>query len=129
MKGIVLFDGVCNVCEFSVQFIMKRDKGDYFRFASLQSEIGEKYLTEFKVDRTVDSIVFIEEHKVYTHSTAALKIAKHLDGSWKLLYFLIIVPKPIRDTVYKWIAKNRYRFFGKKDVCMLPTPEQRNRFL
>ena len=130
MSAIVLFDGVCNFCNGSVNFIIERDRPGYFKFAPLQSEIGEQYLDKFGIDRKVtDSVVLIENQRVFTHSTAALKIAQKLDGFWSWFYALIIIPKPVRDFFYKLFAKYRYRLFGKQDACMMPTPEIRQRFL
>jgi predicted DCC family thiol-disulfide oxidoreductase YuxK len=130
MSAIILFDGVCNFCNSSVNFIIARDTAGYFKFAPLQSEIGEKLLAENGVDKVeTDSVVLIEDGQVYTHSTAALRVARRLDGAWKWLYYLIFVPRIIRDGAYKLFARYRYRLFGKKDECMLPTPEIRARFL
>lgn len=124
---IILFDGICNFCDASVQFIMKRDNGA-FKFASLQSDIGQELVTRHKL-QGIDSLVLIEEDKAYTKSTAALRIAKRLKGLWSVLYIGIIIPKPLRNPLYDLFAKNRYRLFGKKDACMLPTKEERARFL
>ncbi|WP_339172176.1 thiol-disulfide oxidoreductase DCC family protein [Solibacillus sp. FSL R5-0691] len=129
MKRILLFDGECNFCDASVQFIIKRDPNALFQFASLQSDVGAALLKKYDVPETTDSIVFIENDRHYTESTAALKITRNLSGFWKLFYVFIVVPKPVRDLVYRWIAKNRYKWFGKKQECMLPSPEQRKRFL
>lgn len=129
-NAIILFDGVCNFCNGSVNFIIDRDPEGYFKFAPLQSEIGEKLLAEHKVDKTVtDSVVLIEGDKVYTHSTAALRVARKLSGVWSWFYGFRFVPQFIRDFAYKLFAKNRYRMFGKQEACMLPTPEVRSRFL
>lgn len=130
MSAIILFDGVCNFCNGSVNFIIERDAKSYFKFATLQSEIGGQYLDKFGIDKAeTDSIILIENENAFTHSTAALKIAKNLPGVWSWLYGFIVVPKPIRDFFYKLFAKNRYRLFGKQDACMMPTPEIRQRFL
>jgi predicted DCC family thiol-disulfide oxidoreductase YuxK len=130
MSAIILFDGVCNFCNGSVNFIIERDPAGYFKFAPLQSEIGEKLLRENGVDKVeTDSVVLIEDGKVYTHSTAALRVARQLEGGWKWFYYLRFVPRVIRDGAYKLFAKYRYRLFGKKDECMLPSPEIRARFL
>jgi predicted DCC family thiol-disulfide oxidoreductase YuxK len=130
MSAIILFDGVCNFCNGSVNFIIDRDSAGYFKFAPLQSEIGEKLLAQHGVDKAqTDSIILIEDDKAYTHSTAALRIARKLDGAWRWFYYLIVVPRPIRDAFYKLFARYRYKLFGKKDECMLPTPEIRARFL
>ncbi|MGN7476768.1 thiol-disulfide oxidoreductase DCC family protein [Solibacillus silvestris] len=129
MKHIVLFDGECNFCDASVQFIIMRDRKALFQFASLQSDVGAALLKQYEVPENTDSIVFVEDGKYYTESTAALKIARNLSGLWKLFYAFIVVPKPVRDLVYRRIAKNRYKWFGKKQECLLPSPEQRKRFL
>jgi predicted DCC family thiol-disulfide oxidoreductase YuxK len=129
-NAIILFDGVCNFCNGSVNFIIDRDPEGYFKFAPLQSEIGEKLLAEHKVDKSVtDSVILIEDDKVYTHSSAALRVARKLSGAWSWFYGFVIVPKFIRDFAYRLFAKNRYRMFGKQEACMLPTPEIRSRFL
>ena len=128
MGGIILFDGVCNFCDASVQFIIKRDPHGYFQFASIQSEVGQELLTQYPVP-AVDSLILIENGTVFVKSTAALKIARRLNGGWPLAYSTIIVPPLIRHALYDVVAKNRYKWFGKKDACMLPTKEQRKRFL
>ena len=130
MSAIILFDGVCNFCNNSVNFIIERDKENYFKFAPLQTEVANKLLDEYDIDKEkTDSVVLIENGKAYTYSTAALKIAKNLDGLWSLFYIFIIVPKPLRDFFYKLFAEYRYKLFGKKDACMLPTAEIREKFL
>jgi predicted DCC family thiol-disulfide oxidoreductase YuxK len=129
MKPVVLFDGECNFCDSSVQFIIKRDEKEVFQFASLQSEAGEQLLEKFKVPADVDSMILIENSKVYYKSAAALRICRSLHGAWKLVYLLIVVPRPIGDLLYDFIARNRYKWFGKKDSCMLPPPHIRKRFL
>jgi predicted DCC family thiol-disulfide oxidoreductase YuxK len=129
MRSIILFDGVCNFCEGSVQFIIKRDPVGHFQFASLQSKTGERLLKQLEVKNHLESLVLIENHRYYKKSTAALRIFRNLKGGWKLLYVFRIIPTPIRDFFYDWIAKNRYKWFGKKDSCMIPTTEIRNRFL
>ncbi|KAB8139090.1 thiol-disulfide oxidoreductase DCC family protein [Gracilibacillus oryzae] len=129
MQRIILFDGVCNLCNSSVQFIMKHDPNMYFQFASLQSEAGEKLTSKYEVPTTVESVVLIEGDRYYTESTAALRIAKKLNKFYPLLYAFIVIPKPLRNIIYKFIAKNRYRWFGKRESCMLPNPQDRKRFL
>jgi len=130
MSAIILFDGVCNFCNSSVNFIIERDRAGYFKFAPLQSEIGEKLLRENGIDRIeTDSVVLIENGTVDTHSTAALKVARRLEGAWKWFYYLIFVPRFLRDAFYKLFARYRYKLFGKKDECMLPSPDVRARFL
>lgn len=130
MSAIVIFDGVCNFCDGAVNFIIAHDAKNYFKFAPLQSENGRKLAAEHGIDlQKIDSVILIENGKAYTESTAALKVARHLGGIWSLAYAFIIVPKFIRDYFYKLFAKNRYRLFGKKDACMLPSPEVRAKFL
>jgi len=127
---IILFDGVCNFCNSSVNFVIDRDKKSVIKFAALQSDAGQQLLQQFNLSTSkFNSFIFIEAGKVYTASTAALKVSKYLAALWPLLYGFIIVPKFIRDGIYKWIAKNRYKWFGKKDQCMIPGPEVRSRFL
>lgn len=130
MKRIILFDGDCNFCDASVQFIIKRDPYAHFYFTSLQSEKGLQLKQQYNIAEDEDSVVLIEKGKAYTQSSAALRIAKKLDGLWHLLFLFILVPRPIRDSVYQYVAKNRYKWFGKKeDTCALPSPEMRKRFL
>ena len=128
---IILFDGVCNLCNGAVQFVIERDKNDVFRFAALQSEIGQKLVNERGIDtETVDSIILIEPNVAYyTKSTAALKIAEDLNGLWSTLSIFLWVPEGIRNIVYDFIAKNRYKWYGKKQECMIPTPELKAKFL
>jgi predicted DCC family thiol-disulfide oxidoreductase YuxK len=127
---IILFDGICNLCNGAVQFVIKRDKKNLFQFASLQSEEAQQMLKEHHCSlRRLDSFFLIENGKVFARSTAALKVVLQLDGLWPLLYGLIVVPTFIRDGVYKILAKNRYHWFGQKKACMLPTPENKARFL
>jgi len=129
MRSIVLFDGVCNFCSDSVNFIIRHDTENRFAFTPLQSEKGIELRAKYGIDDDIDSIVLIEDDRAFTKSTAALRIAKRLGGIWALAYAFIIVPRPIRDYFYELFAKYRYRLFGKKDECMLPTPEVRARFL
>jgi len=129
MEPIILFDGVCNFCNGMVNFIIARDPKAYFKFAPLQSETGQRMRLRFGVDESVDSIILIEDESAYVFSTAALRIVKGLGGLWRLLYVFIIVPTPIRDLFYRLFARNRYWLFGKKSVCMVPTPDVRARFL
>ena len=129
-NSIILFDGHCNLCNSSVNFIIDRDPEKRFKFTSLQSEIGEEISNKYKIDKSkTDSVILVEADRVYTKSSAALKIAKYLRGIWKLAYVFIIIPKFIRDFFYDIIAKNRYKWFGKKNECRLPTPELKERFL
>ncbi len=129
-KSIILFDGVCNLCNNSVQFVIKRDNKQQFLFASLQSDAATKLLLQFYSKKIeIQSIVLIEENKVYDKSTAALRIARKLNPLWNVLYIFIIVPKSLRDLVYDFIAKNRYKWFGKQDSCILFIKEYKNRFI
>ncbi len=129
-NAIILFDGVCNFCNDSVNFIIERDSKNYFKFAPLQSQIAEDLLRTHKIDvNETDSIVLIENGSAHTFSTSALKIARHLSGMWSSLYVFIVVPKFIRDFFYKLFARYRYKLFGKRDRCMMPTPEIREKFL
>lgn len=129
MERIILFDGECNLCDQSVQFIIKRDPDGVFTFASLQSDIGKMLLNECNVSSEIDSFVLIEGERYYVKSSAALRVCKNITGAWKLLYALVVIPKPLRDFFYGMIAKNRYKWFGKKDQCLLPSPDVRKRFL
>ncbi|WP_342507210.1 DCC1-like thiol-disulfide oxidoreductase family protein [Sporosarcina sp. FSL K6-2383] len=130
MKRIVLFDGDCNFCDSSVQFIIKRDPAAHFLFTSLQSDKGVELVKQYNIPADVDSLVLIAKGRAYTKSSAALHIAKKLDGLWHLSFLFILVPRKIRDGVYDYVAKNRYKWFGKKeDACMLPPPEMRKRFI
>ncbi|MCX7743057.1 MAG: thiol-disulfide oxidoreductase DCC family protein [Flavobacteriales bacterium] len=127
---IVLFDGVCNFCNASVQFIIKHDSNAIFRFASLQSKLAMDIIREVGLEENkVNSVVLVYKNKVYIQSDAALNIVKMLSGIWPVFYLLIIIPKPVRDFFYNVIARNRYRWFGKKDQCMVPPPELKYRFL
>jgi predicted DCC family thiol-disulfide oxidoreductase YuxK len=129
MEKIILFDGICNLCQASVQFIIKRDPKAHFRFASLQSEAGQKLLTKYSISKDINSFVFIAGEKYYTKSSAALMVCKYLQGFWKLLYVFMFVPRPIRDRIYHFIAENRYKWFGKRESCLIPTSDLRKRFL
>ena len=126
----ILFDGVCNLCSGFVVFTIKRDPDAKFKFASLQSNESENFQKEFGIDPdNIKTMVLVENDNYYIKSDAVLRIFKHLDGMWFILYYLIYIPRPIRNFVYDLVANNRYRWFGKKDVCMLPTPELKKRFL
>ncbi len=129
-KSLILFDGVCNLCNHTVQFIIKNDPNKKFLFTSLQSNTGVELLEKHGFS-TIDfkSFILIEDEKVYTKSTAALKIARQLKKPVRFLYAFIIVPKFIRDFFYNIISSNRYRLFGKSSECMLPSPENLSRFI
>lgn len=128
-EAVVLFDGVCNLCSSAVQFIIKRDPEAYFKFASLQSEFGQQQLIRFRLDpNSLHSVILIQDGVVYQRSDAALAIARKLRAGWPLLYGFKIVPRFLRDAIYNLVAGNRYRLFGKKDACWIPTPELKSRF-
>ncbi|TAE46510.1 MAG: thiol-disulfide oxidoreductase DCC family protein [Cytophagales bacterium] len=129
-KNIILFDGVCNLCNGAVKFIIKNDTKNEFQFASLQSKTGQELLEKHHLSTTnLDSFVLISDEKYFTRSTAALKVCQKLGKFWQLLYVFIIVPTFIRNFFYDYIAKNRYRWFGKNDACMMPTQAIKSRFL
>ena len=129
-EPVILFDGVCNFCDHSVQFVIRHDKLDTFKFASLQSNVGQDLLKKYNLPtENFDSFVLIRNNKCYQKSTAALQVCRGLGGLWKILYLLIVIPRPLRDRFYNLVAKNRYKWFGKKDQCMIPSPEVRKRFL
>jgi predicted DCC family thiol-disulfide oxidoreductase YuxK len=130
LKKIIYFDGICNLCNWSVRFILKYDKNVVFLFASLQSEFTKKHLVHFnEPERKNESIVYQDHQVLYTKSDAVLKILNDLGGVWKLFYVFKIIPQNLRDWLYDFIARNRYRLFGKKDNCMIPSPEIKDRFL
>ena len=127
---VLLFDGVCNLCSNSVQFVLNRNGKENVNFASLQSKFGVQTLKKAKLPTNyTSSLVLLENDKVYVKSDAALKLVKHLNGLWKIGSVLLIIPKFIRNPVYDWIAKNRYRWFGKKEACWIPEPKWKKRFL
>lgn len=127
---VLLFDGVCNFCNDTVNTLIKIDRRGVIRYAPLQSETGQNMLDAFGYGgEQLSTIVLIVDGSIYTKSDATLQIAKHLGGLWHLFRIFKIVPRPIRNGVYDWIARNRYKWFGKKDACMIPTPDVRSRFL
>lgn len=128
---VILFDGVCNLCNASVDFVVRRDRRVRFRLAPLQSQVARELVGARRATDTMpDSVVLVErDGRVFTRSTAALRIVRRLRFPWPLLYVFVLVPRPLRDIVYDWIARNRYRWFGVRDTCRLPTPEERSRFL
>lgn len=129
-QSIIFFDGVCNLCNTSIDFVIQRDKKDHFLVGALQDETSKRILERFEVDKNyLDSIVLLESDQIYYKSTAALKIAKNLSGLWPLLHSLVILPESFRDFIYDWIGKNRYKWFGKKSTCRLPTKEEQQKFL
>jgi len=129
-SAIILFDGVCNLCNSSVNFVIKHDKKNYFKFASLQSEIGKELLKKFNCENfPMDSFVLIKKNKLYKKSTAAINITKHLNGLYPLLYVFVLIPPFIRNYIYMIISRNRYKWFGKRKSCMIPTKEIKSKFL
>lgn len=129
-KGIILFDGVCNLCSGAVLFIIKRDRHAKFLFASLQSPFGQQQLKKIGLEReAIQTIILMRGADVFYRSDAALEIARGLNGIWPSLYILKIIPAFLRDALYNYISRNRYKFFGKKDTCMIPTPELQSRFI
>lgn len=130
MERVIFFDGICNLCNASVQFAIERDKKNLFKFTALQGEYAKAVLPKFNVDLSqLNSIILLEDGQLYTKSTAALKIARKLNGLWPALYVFILVPKFIRDWFYDIIAKNRYKWWGRQESCWLPTPELKQRFI
>lgn len=127
---VIFFDGLCNLCNGAVQFTIARDHHHVFRFSSLQSDYAKQRLTPFNIDPSKgNSLVLVEDGKAYERSTAALRIAKKLNGLWPLLYGFIIIPTFIRDWIYDYVAKNRYNWFGKRASCWVPTQELKDKFL
>lgn len=127
---VILFDGVCNLCNSSVQFIIRNDPKHHFRFASLQSNLGQSILKQFNLPTNeLSSFILLDKGRISVKSTGALKVVKQLSGAWPLLYIFIIIPPFIRDAVYEFIGRNRYKWFGKKEACWLPTPEIKALFL
>ncbi|MEH7503592.1 thiol-disulfide oxidoreductase DCC family protein [Neobacillus drentensis] len=129
MDRIILFDGVCNLCNHSVKFIIKRDSFDYFKFASIQGETGQALLKKYGLKGDLDSFIVIENEKAYVKSSAALLVCSKLDGAFKMLKIFRILPPFFRDFLYDLVAKNRYKWFGKEESCLLPSPEWKQRFL
>ncbi len=129
-KSIILFDGICNLCNASVQFILKRDPKEQFLFASLQSDAAKNILLQYNCKKnTMDSILLIEGGKVYEKSSAVLKICPHLKWPWRMFSVAAYLPVSFRDKLYEFIAKNRYQWFGKKDSCIMMIPSYKNRFI
>jgi len=127
---IIFFDGECNFCNKSVQFVIRRDKKNKFLFSSLQENYAKETLKSFQItNKDLNTSYLYHNQTLYTKSSCALHIAKQLSGLWPLLYVFIIIPKPIRDKVYSYIAKNRYRWLGKKDNCIVPSQEMKVRFI
>ncbi|MGB3606999.1 MAG: DCC1-like thiol-disulfide oxidoreductase family protein [Psychroserpens sp.] len=130
-KKLILFDGVCNLCNASITYVIKHDKNNTFMFAPLQSEAGEQIIAKYNIDveKTDSILLYSNDNGLSIKSTAALKIAKHLGVPINLMIVFFIIPTFIRDWVYDYIAKNRYKWYGKKEACMIPTPELKAKFL
>ena len=129
-ENIVIFDGVCNLCEFSVNFIFERDSAGQFYFTPAQSPLGASLLKRFGINTSrLDTVVLVRDGLAFTRSAAAIEIASKLDKPWNLLTVFQAVPEPLRDMIYDLIAQNRYQIFGKKEACMLPSEALRKRFL
>jgi len=127
---IILFDGVCNLCNNAVDFVIKRDKKDHFKFGALQDAASKSILKENKINQDyIDSIILVRGDQIFYKSKAALEIAKNLSGLWPVLVVFNVVPSFIRDPIYDWIARKRYSWFGKKETCRIPTPEEKQKFL
>lgn len=127
---IVIFDGVCHLCQGAVQFIIKRDPQARFVFAPLQSELAQQLLAEFpELSADTDSVLLIKQQRCYLYSDAALEIARDLSGFWPCCRVLCWIPRAWRDAGYKWLARHRYRLFGRSEVCMSPSAELKSRFL
>lgn len=129
-QPILLFDGVCNLCNASVQWVLLRDRKARFRFAALQSDLGQKLLLQHGLSaENLDTVVLVIGEQIFLRSDAPLEIVRRLGGLWPLLYGFKILPKALRDAMYNFVAKNRYRWFGRQESCMLPRPEWKGRFL
>lgn len=129
-RSVVIFDGVCNLCNGAVNFIIRRDTARRFVFASVQSEAGKKLMSEFRFDKSnIDTFILIKDGRCFVRTDAALEIARDFSGFWYALRALKIIPRPLRDYFYDYIAANRYKLFGKRDSCMMPTSEIQSRFL
>jgi len=127
---ILLFDGVCNLCNASVLFVIRRDKKKEIKYAAIQSKQGKMLLQQYHIEEAyLGSLIFIEDGKAYLKSTGALRLCKYLKGWWPAFYLFIFVPPFIRNAVYDFVAKNRYQWFGKKETCMVPTVELKSLFL
>lgn len=127
---LLLFDGVCNLCNGTVQWVIRHDPEGRIRFASLQSETGRRIRREAgHGDKTLDTVLLYDDGRIYHRSDAVLRLLRHLGGGWRLLAGLSLIPRPLRNGIYDWVAANRYRWFGRRESCMLPTPELKSRFI
>jgi predicted DCC family thiol-disulfide oxidoreductase YuxK len=129
-ERIILFDGVCNFCNFWIRFVFKHDKNGNFKFAHLQSETAWSLMKKYELDASqLETVILIDGGQIFLHSNAALRICRYLNGAWPLIYALTIIPAPLRDAVYRLVSRKRYQWFGKSDQCLMPTPEMKSRFL
>jgi predicted DCC family thiol-disulfide oxidoreductase YuxK len=129
-RFLVLFDGVCNLCNASVRFLIQRDPGGRFRFASIQSPPGRRLYEEHgQSAERLETIMLVVDGRAYVHSDAALRIARELGGPWSALWPLRFIPRGLRDPIYLWVARHRYRWFGRSEACMVPNPDLKSRFL
>lgn len=127
---VLLFDGVCNLCNGSVQWVLMHDAKAQFRFAALQSDTGQMLLRQFGLaPAQLDTVVLVAGDRVFLRSDAPLEIVRRLGGGWALLYVFKVLPRPLRNAVYDWVARHRYRWFGRQETCMLPRPEWKGRFV
>ena len=130
VQHLLLFDGVCNLCNGTVQFLLRADRRKKLFFASLQSDTGQRVLQAYQFSGPpLQTVVFCSGPKYFTHSNAILEVCRVLGFPWSLLYLFKVIPRPLRDLIYRWVARNRYKWFGEKENCLLPTPELRQRFL
>ena len=129
IEKVVLFDGLCNLCSTSVQFILKRNSKGNLKFASLQSDFGNGLLNRLKVENNLKTVIYFNQGKLFTKSDAVLEIAKELNGLWPIFHAFKVTPKFLRDFIYDVVAKYRYQWFGKRNECWLPTPELQCRFI
>ena len=128
--SVIYFDGVCVLCNSGVDLVMRHDRNRKFRYATLQSDIGQRLLRDLGLaPDAFDSFILQEGEKKYAKSTAALRIAKNLPGLWPLLYAFILIPRPVRDAAYSWLARRRYQTLGRRDACRVPSDEERHLFL
>ena len=127
---IIIFDGICNLCNATVLFLINRDKKNIFKFVSMQSDIAKQIFKEYNINfKNLDTIIFIEKNDFYIKSDAIIRIFKKLNYPWKVFYFLKFIPKFIRDRIYDIVANNRYNWFGRRNTCMIPSNETKSKFL
>jgi len=129
-ERVIVFDGICNFCNAFVNFVMGRDSRDLFKFGTLQSQPAQQILAQLHLStQDYETFLLLENGKVFTKSTAALKILRCLDGCWPWLYVFIVIPRPLRDMVYSFIARHRYQWMGKSDTCRVPSPKEQAKFI